>query len=518
MKHRNARILLILVLLVIIQISSLKISAQPYVGEDDTYIKDVSIGASTEFYWTIYQNSSTLYSISFTVELAKELSYKITPNKFILSDRNPYQIVSLNISIPNFPDKERYNGTIIFSIRELNNTNVEKISKNFEINLIGASYIGEENTLVGGFQNPLPKPFDNPYGALVLNIIIWLIIAIIVYLILKIIITSLVKKTKTKFDDAIIAIIRKPIIIIVILYGIITSIIRLGIQIGLQETILQLFTFFVLGIIIYVFYKIYNELLEEITMRRGGNTSTFSKVLKPIFRIIGVVVIIIGGLIYGLNIIGVQVTAILAGAGIFGLVIAFAAQETLSNFFSGIYLLLDRPFRLGDIILLESGEYCIVENVGMRSTKLYSIFDHELIILPNNTMANQKIINIVKPDTKIRQRIEVGVAYGSDVEKVKTILYDSAANHPNIITSEGQEPIVRFTGFGDSSLDFLLIFTVDDVMNQWKVKSDIITEIDKRFRKEHITIPFPQRTIWFNEVTKNEELAKNTSEIMKKKR
>jgi small-conductance mechanosensitive channel len=206
-------------------------------------------------------------------------------------------------------------------------------------------------------------------------------------------------------------------------------------------------------------------------------------------------------LIYGLSVIGVEITALLAGAGVFGLVIAFAAQDTLSNFFSGLHLLLDRPFHIGDVILLESGEYCRVEGVGMRSTKLYSLFDHELIVLPNNMIANQRIINIVRPDMKIKNRVEVGVAYGSDVEKVKRILYDAAANHPHVVMDDGFEPLVRFTGFGDSSLDFLLIFSVDDVMNQWKTRSDIVSEIDRRFRAEGVTIPFPQRTVWFTDVT-----------------
>ncbi len=92
-----------------------------------------------------------------------------------------------------------------------------------------------------------------------------------------------------------------------------------------------------------------------------------------------------------------------------GLVIAFAAQDTLSNFFSGIHLLLDRPFKLGDVIYMEEGKYWRVLNVGMRSTRLYSIFDHELIIMPNNAVANQKIINVVKPDSKIRKKITLSL-------------------------------------------------------------------------------------------------------------
>ncbi len=502
-KHNNKFFPIIFIfLLILIIVNSNSISSEPFVGEDDDYSKDVELGKSIEFYWIVYRNSSGNYAFSTTLEGLDSWLININPSYFVLSDSNPYEIVTLNVTVPQFPSKEERSASMIFSYRGLNSTSKYEIIKVIDINIIGVSYTGESNTIIGGFNNPLPPPLNNPYGALILNIIIWIIFAFVVYIFIKYIIRVLVRKTKTKLDDAIIEIIRKPILIIIFFYGIINSILKLSIQIGIRGSLLQIFTLIVLGIVVYVIYKIYEEILEEITTRRGGTSSSFGKVLRPIFKIIGAVVIIIGGIIYGLSIFNINITALLAGAGVFGLVIAFAAQDTLSNFFSGIHLLLDRPFRLGDIILLESGEYCRVENVGMRSTKLYSLFDHELIILPNNTMANQKIINIVKPDNKIRQRVEVGVAYGSDIERVKKILYESASNHPDVLTEAEHEPLVRFTDFGDSSLNFLLIFTVDDVMKQWKVKSDIITEIDRRFREENVVIPFPQRTVWFNEIKK----------------
>lgn len=179
-----------------------------------------------------------------------------------------------------------------------------------------------------------------------------------------------------------------------------------------------------------------------------------------------------------------------------GLVLAFAAQDTLSNYFSGIHLLLDRPFKIGDIIIIDSGEYCEVLNIGMRSTKLYSLFEHESIVLPNNTIANQKIVNIVQPDTKIRKKVEVSVAYGSDLKKVYKILEEVTKNHPDVINTKGFDVFVRFIEFGDSGLKFMVIFWVEDVMNQWRAMSDIRTEIDKRFREEGVTVPFPQRTVW----------------------
>jgi small-conductance mechanosensitive channel len=292
---------------------------------------------------------------------------------------------------------------------------------------------------------------------------------------------------------------------------------KLDISIGLIASLNSIYMIILVFIVIYMAYRIFDEILEELTIKKGGRFSTFGTVLKPMFRKIGLTVIFIGGVIFGLSSIGIDVTALLAGAGVAGLVIAFAAQDTLSNFFSGIHLLLDRPFRIGDIILLETGEYCRVENVGMRSTKLYSLFDHELIILPNNNVANQKIINIVKPDTRIRKTIDVGVAYGSNLDTVKKILMDVAMNHEKVVHEPGFEPVVRFTGFGDSSLNFILLVWIDDVMKQWGVLSDLRSSIDDEFKKENITIPFPQRTIWLNTVKKQKQSSKKKDDGHDKK-
>jgi small-conductance mechanosensitive channel len=118
--------------------------------------------------------------------------------------------------------------------------------------------------------------------------------------------------------------------------------------------------------------------------------------------------------------------------------------------------------------------------------------------MPNNAVANQKIINIVKPDAKIRKKIKVSVAYGTDLKKVIKILHEIANKHPNVVKEKEFEPLIRITDFGESGIEFSLNLWIDEVMNQWVVLSDIRLEIDERFKKEKITIPFPQRTLWIN--------------------
>jgi small-conductance mechanosensitive channel len=499
----------IFLLLVTISIPVLEATDnKPFIGEDDIYSKDLDIGSSDNFRWTVYRNSSKTYAVTVKSDGFEKWNQKINPDFFILDDIHPYKIVFLNFSIPNYPEKSERNAKVTFIFREINTSIIYSIEKHVFVKVIGTTSVGDQNTIVGGYQNPLPPPLNTPFGAFLLNILIWLVIAFIVHYLIKKVLMAIVLKTKTKVDDIIIEIIRRPILFLIILYGFIHSLLKFGISIGFSTSLYQFYTFLVVIIGIYVSYRIFLVILNEMTRKRGGKSGLFGTVAKPIFKKIGLIVIIIGGLVYGLSLIGIQITALLAGAGVMGLVIAFAAQDTLSNFFSGMHLLIDRPFKIREIIKLESGEYCKVINIGMRSTKLYNLIDHEYIILPNNSIANQKIINMVKPDKKLRDRIKVGVAYGTDVSKVEKILYESAMKHPNVVKDEEFKPLIRFKDFGDSSLDFSVVFWIDDILNQWKTRSDIRKEIDARFRKEGIKIPFPQRTIWLNQMKNEQEKKK----------
>ena len=497
---KNRFFIIVIVLLTIgIVVSNVALcdtpSKSPLIGEDDVYVKNIKIGEPGSFKWTVFRNSSLNYVVRVTVSGFEKWDQSVSPSYFVLDEKNPYEIVSLDFKIPNYPEKEIRDAKIVFTFRELNQTSKYIVEKNVRVKVIGVTPTGGENTIIGGFRNPLPPPLNVPFGAFLLNITIWFLIAMVIYILIKTVIFSFAKKTKTKLDDIIVQIIKKAVLVLVLTYGLIHSLLKLNIEIGFRTTLYQIYMLIAVVIGVYVSYKIFDAILNEITVKKGGRSSTFGTVLKPVFEKIGLIVIIIGGLTFGFSAMGIEVTALLAGAGVIGLVVAFAAQDTLSNFFSGMHLLLDRPFKIGDIIMLESGEYCRVESIGMRSTKLYSLFDHEVIILPNNAIANQKIVNVVKPDTRIKKRVEVGVAYGSDLEKVKKILYEAARGHPNVISEKGYEPVVRFTKFDDSSLNFRVIFWVDDIMNQWRVTSDIRAEIDARFREANIEIPFPQRTV-----------------------
>ena len=190
-----------------------------------------------------------------------------------------------------------------------------------------------------------------------------------------------------------------------------------------------------------------------------------------------------------------NITVFIAGFGIAGLVIAFAMQDTLANFFAGIHILSDRPFKVGDTILIE-GDYCRVEKIGLRSTWLYNRFDHDIVIFPNKRIAEDKIVNLTEPDQKFKVRVSVGVAYGSDLDKVQKIMIEALESQEGVIVDDtNRKAFVRFQEFGDSSLDFKVIAWIGDIFDQWKIAHDARLQIKRRFAEEGIEIPFPQRVV-----------------------
>ncbi len=489
----------------------------PHIGDDDVYKKTVEVQHSIYFNWTVFRNSTLSYIVIVTAQGFESWDQQVSPSYFVLDENNPYEIVGLKATVPEYPDEKSREATVLFTFRPLNGTDTITFTKQATIFVESALSEAEENTILGVFENPLPPPLNTPLGAFILNVILWIIIAFALYYFIKIILIGFAKKTKTPLDNKLIEIVRWPFLLIIILFGSVQSIYKIIIAPGMQFSIskISILIFFVLGI--YIIYRIFNEILDAVTEKKGGDTSMFGAVIRPVLRKIGATIIIIGGFIYALSSIGIQVTALLAGAGVIGLVIAFAAQDTLSNFFSGIHLLIDRPFKIGDVISLEPEKYYRVENVGMRSTRLYSIFDHELIIMPNNMVANQKIINLVKPDVRIRIKFKINVAYGSDLEKVMKIIFKTAEKHPNVVKEKEFEPVIRFSDFGDSGLEFTTILWIDEVMNQWKALHDIRLEIDALFRKENITIPFPQRTVWLNQIDQPQPKEKKKNDEKKNK-
>ncbi len=212
--------------------------------------------------------------------------------------------------------------------------------------------------------------------------------------------------------------------------------------------------------------------------------------------IIKAFVFAIGGLVIA-NSIGISITPMLTALGVGGLAVALALQDTLSNLFAGMHILVEAPVRVGDYIKLGTGEEGFVVDIGWRTTRVRQLANN-IVIIPNNKLAQSNITNYCLPDKSMALLINIGVAYDCDPEHVEAVLLEEAIAAAGEVQGllSTPPPSVRFIpGFGDSSLNFTLICQVAEFVDQYPAQHELRKRIFKRFRKEGIVIPFPQRTV-----------------------
>ena len=196
-------------------------------------------------------------------------------------------------------------------------------------------------------------------------------------------------------------------------------------------------------------------------------------------------------LLITLNAIGVNVTAIFAASAALMIGIGLALQTLFQDIISGIFILVDQTVHVGDIIELD-GKVGKVDEIKLRTTRA-TTSDNKVLIIPNHLYLTNSLFNWTQNGVTTRESVHVGVAYGSDVQLVKKLLLQAVSKQPEVLKTP--EPNVLFTNFGESSLDFRVVFTLGDSFNARIPQSNIRFEIDRLFREQGVTIPFPQRDI-----------------------
>lgn len=229
--------------------------------------------------------------------------------------------------------------------------------------------------------------------------------------------------------------------------------------------------------------------LRQITSDRGARDALVTIVGYTGFTI---------SLLVGLSIGGINITGLAVVAGALSVGIGFGLQSIANNFISGIILLFERPIKAGDFVSVGDVEG-YVKKISIRATEIETL-DNQDMLIPNSELISGRVTNWVLHNPYGRLIIKIGVSYGSDVDKVKTILESVSSDHEQVITdSRASPPKALFMGFGDSSLDFELRVRILDIKKRYDVLSDLNFEINHQFSKEGIIIPFPQRDIHIRE-------------------
>ena len=237
------------------------------------------------------------------------------------------------------------------------------------------------------------------------------------------------------------------------------------------------------------------RVLSQITHRFLTFRQVDSGVIDSIGQFIRITVIILG-ILFSLDILGFSLTSLAALGAVLMVGIGFGLQNIAQNFISGIIILIERPIKVGDIIEVGSTTGRVLE-IRVRST-IVQTRDDVSIIVPNSKIVAEEVINENFLGTKIRLHVAVGVAYGSDLEKVKLLLLEAAKTHSEILQTP--KPDVIFSSFGNSSLDFDLRVWTSQLWEEKRVRSELRFKIDSLFRENNITIPFPQQDVYIKEI------------------
>jgi len=323
--------------------------------------------------------------------------------------------------------------------------------------------------------------------------IAFFIVAEIVHYITERIVLNAAKKTKTSFDDRLVKETRRPVYLILILFG---ARIALSVS-GLASEIILivgkgLYTIIVL-IAVVLAIRIFEVLIKGWGLDWARETkSRVDKNIVNMFSRIAKAFVMIIGLMFLFDIWGVNIGPLLASLGIAGVAVAFAMQNTLGNIFGGMSLIIDRSVRVGDVIEINPETIGTVLDVGIRSTRIRT-YDNEVVIIPNGKLADMHIKNYVQPDYSARLVLPFAVAYGSSISKVKKVILSEIKK--NKLAAKDPTPKIRFLEMGDSSLKFKAYVWVDHYGNRYDLKDELNTQIYKALTKAKIVIPFPQMDV-----------------------
>lgn len=304
--------------------------------------------------------------------------------------------------------------------------------------------------------------------------------------------------TESKIDDILIAATGKPLIIAVLVVTVYFSIVYSGLIPDRYAYVLDskyLTAFYILlgtwivSSFTYNFIHLYGRWMAARTESEADD-----RIIDFLEIAVKYVIWFVAFLLI-LSTLDIDINPLLAGAGIAGVAVALAAQDLLSNFFGGALIVMDKPFKVGDRIKIDDYLGDVV-SVGPRSSRLQTL-DYQLVTIPNSKIASSVIINYALPEVRLKIKIPVSVAYGSDVKRVKEILLEIAreAVDRSVYVLNDPAPSVYFLEFADSSLNFTLVVWARAFNMAWEVQDFINTRIDERFKEEGIEIPFNQMDI-----------------------
>lgn len=329
--------------------------------------------------------------------------------------------------------------------------------------------------------------------AVVILAVAWLVSRVVTRVVASAL-KSLTARTSTDLDDQILAISEGPLRKLVMVAGLFYAIDVLPLGLGSRRVATGIVFMIAVWVAVRLAVRVIMVLIAAYGKKVQDPTGRvqFEKDYLPLVSKVITVILAVMGLIAVLHHFGQNVTSLVAALGVGSIAIGLAAKDTLGNMISGFTILLDRPFRPGDRIKLASGEVGEVVDVGTRSTRV-KLLDQNMLIVPNSELVNSRVVNFNFPSHSTQGRLEVPVAYGSDIEKVRTAIAEIVKGEEGVLADP---PVnVQLVGFGDSALQFVAFFVVSQFADAGAVMDRIRTRLYARLQADGVRIPYPTREL-----------------------
>ncbi len=330
----------------------------------------------------------------------------------------------------------------------------------------------------------------NPYLETAIILVSGMLLALLAGWIFNRVLIRVARRTQNSLDDEIIAQMKRPVQGTVLLIAVVVAIQLLMDDDQWRGHVGKIFYSLLLVSWTTVAVRMARTFFTGM-MRRQRRTSPIVQAM-PLFNNLTTVLLVVHCAFWLFEIWNINATPLLASAGLITAAVALASKDTLANFFGGISIFVDRPYLVGDYVILPGGERGEVMEIGIRSTRILTR-DDVLITVPNSVMSNSKIINQSGMVPRFRVRAQVGVSYDSDPDQVEQVLLSCLEGMAEIMSHPA--PRVRFRQFGDSALMFDLLAWIHDPADRGRVLDVINRNILVKFRQAGIEIPYPQRVV-----------------------
>jgi len=332
---------------------------------------------------------------------------------------------------------------------------------------------------------------ENRYLKFLAVVLLAAVLALLVNLVVRKLLKPLAKKTRTVVDDIVIKNLSSMIFYIILLIGIRAGISGLKLETGVVHNAVD--TILILIVIRILIKMISNFADHWMNAWQNRTDARAEERLIPFLQKIIKAVVIILGVIFIFNAWKVNISPLLATAGIAGLAIGLAVKDSLGNILGGLQLVLDKTFKVGDKVELDSGELGVIMDIGLRSTKMKT-YDNEVIFIPNGYLANSKIKNFTQPDLSLRVNVYFGVEYGSDTGQVREVVAGAIQKLEQVLSEP--PPVVQFLKMSDYSLDFVARAWVSEFSLAYGTSLEMTDAIYRVLNEAGIEIPFPTHTVY----------------------